>query len=73
MTEPVKNYFGWIGTFLVLIGYYLNANQITLCWPVWIIGNFLVGIYSLQKEAYPTAVLSFTLVIMSIYGYFKWL
>ena len=71
--DYVRKSLGWIGATLVLFGYYLNANQIGLCWLVWVVGNTLVGIYSIQKEAHPTAALSFILVVMSIYGYLKWL
>jgi hypothetical protein len=36
-------------------------------------GNLMVGIYSMEKEAYPTAAMSFVLVIMNIYGYINWI
>ena len=64
---------GWIGALFVLVGYYLNANQMISSWLVWVVGNTLIGIYCLKKEAYPTAVMSFVLVILNIYGYFNWL
>ena len=64
---------GWAGAVLVLVGYFLNANMNSSSWLVWIIGNTLIGIYCLNKEAYPTAVMSFALVIINIYGYAKWL
>ena len=64
---------GWLGAFLVIFGYILNANMYTSSWLVWIIGNALVGIYSVTKEAYPTAIMSFIIMIMNIYGYMTWL
>ena len=64
---------GWIGALLVLLGYYLNANGSIESWPVWAVGNLFIGKYCLNKGAYPTAVMSFILVILNIYGYFKWL
>ena len=73
MIESTKKHLGWAGASLVVVGYYLNANQISSCWLLWIVGNLLVGVYSMQKEAYPTAFLSFVLVVMSIYGYIKWI
>ena len=74
----VKKYYethvlGWIGALFVLLGYYLNANQMISSWLVWVVGNTLIGIYCLKKEAYPTAAMSFALVILNIYGYLNWL
>ena len=63
---------GWVGAVLVLYGYYLNAHMDGLCWPVWVLGNIMVGIYCIEKRAYPTALMSFVLVIMNIYGYLNW-
>ena len=63
---------GWVGAFLVLFGYYLNAHMNEYCWPTWTVGNVMVGIYCAEKRAYPTAAMSFALVIMNIYGYINW-
>ena len=63
---------GWIGTVLVLYGYYLNAHMNDLCWIIWVVGNIMVGIYCIEKRAYATAVMSFALVIMNVYGYLNW-
>jgi hypothetical protein len=67
------NALGWVGTILVLYGYYLNANMDGSCWPIWIIGNMMVGFYCVERKAYPTAVMSFILIVMNIYGYLKWI
>jgi len=64
---------GWVGTILVLYGYYLNANMNDSCWPIWLIGNLMVGFYCIERKAYPTAVMSFALVAMNVYGYLKWI
>ena len=63
---------GWIGAMLVLYGYYINAIMVKDCWPIWVIGNLLVALYCIERKAYPTAVMSFVLVIMNIYGYLNW-
>ena len=63
---------GWLGASLVMYGYYLNAHKSDLCWCIWLVGNTMVGIYCLEKKAYPTAVMSFALVIMNVYGYLNW-
>ena len=64
---------GWVGAVLVLIGYFLNANMNPISWLVWILGNTVIGVYCLNKQAYPTAVMSFALVIINVYGYIRWL
>ncbi|MAF43651.1 MAG: hypothetical protein CMI54_05725 [Parcubacteria group bacterium] len=74
----MKKYFrndilGWIGAVLVLLGYYLNANGLIECWPVWLVGNLFIGKYCLDKKAYAAAVMSFVLIILNIYGYVRWL
>ena len=76
--NSLKKYYethllGWVGALLILYGYYLNANGIIQSWLVWIVGNSLIGAYCLKKEAYPTAAMSFILVILNIYGYLNWL
>ena len=80
MSKDYKKYeikiierIGWIGAFLVVFGYYLNANHYASSWLLWIVGNGMVGLYSIYKEAYSTAVMSFVILIMNIYGYLKWL
>tara|TARA_Y100000310_G_scaffold325006_1_gene387791 strand:+ start:71 stop:295 length:225 start_codon:yes stop_codon:yes gene_type:complete len=62
----------WLGAACVIIGYYLNAHQHASSWLFWIVGNILIGFYCLNKKTYPPAVMSFVLVIINIYGYFKW-
>ena len=64
---------GWLGAGLVIFGYYLNANEYILSWLIWMVGNAMVGIYSIYKKAYSTAAMSFIIMIMNIYGYLRWL
>ena len=63
---------GWLGASLVIIGYYLNANEFISSWLVWFTGNLLVGIFSLYKKAYSTAIMSFIIMVMNVYGYLQW-
>ena len=73
-SEPLNwKLIGWIGAGLVIFGYYLNANEYITSWLVWIAGNIMVGVYSVYKKAYSTAIMSFILTIMNIYGYIRWL
>ena len=72
MQKYSSHILGWMGALLVLYGYYLNANQETSSWIVWIIGNTFVGVYCLDRKAWPTATMSFILVVLNIYGYIKW-
>ena len=75
-TAPkAKGYYeiiGWIGAGLVIFGYYLNANQYLSCWLVWAVGNLCVAGYATSRQAYSTALMSFVIALMSIYGYFSW-
>ena len=64
---------GWLGAILVIIGYYLNANEYITSWIVWMVGNALVAFYSIYKKAYSTAAMSFVIMLMNIYGYMRWL
>ena len=81
MIDWFKNYseswnwtiIGWLGAVLVIIGYYLNANEYITSWIVWMIGNAMVAVYSIHKKAYSTAVMSFIIMLMNIYGYIRWL
>ena len=70
--NKVLEKIGWLGAGLVLLGYYLNANQHISCWLVWIIGNLCVAGYSAHKKAYSTAAMSVIIAIMNVYGYLSW-
>ena len=63
---------GWLGAALVIFGYYLNANHYISSWAVWIVGNLCVMGYSIRRKAWPTALMSFIITIMNIYGFLLW-
>ncbi|GIT57272.1 MAG: hypothetical protein Ct9H300mP18_07010 [Candidatus Neomarinimicrobiota bacterium] len=68
-SEPLNwRLIGWIGAGLVIFGYYLNANEYIASWLIWIGRKYYGRIYSIYKKAYSTAVMSFILTIMNIYG-----
>jgi len=71
--DKIMERLGWVGAFLVIFGYYLNANHHLSSWIIWIIGNFCVAGYSAHKKAYSTLVMSLIITIMNIYGYISWL
>ena len=64
---------GWLGAALVVFGYYLNANHYLSSWIVWAFGNLCVMGYSIRKKAWSTALMSFVITVMNIYGYFIWI
>ena len=64
---------GWLGASFVVLGYYFNANELAISWLIWILGNTMVGFYSLTVKAYSTAMMSFIITLMNIYGYFSWI
>ena len=65
-------WLGWLGAFLVIFGYYLNANQYPSSWLIWIVGNTCVGAHCIHKNAISTATMSFLIAAFNIYGYLKW-
>ena len=75
IVQKVKDYYefiGWGSMVFIILGYYLNANQMISCFPVWFIGNILMGIYCCLKKTYPPAMLSFGIALLNIYGYISW-
>ena len=64
--------FGWLATFLILLGYYLNAKKLTVSWVVWFMGNVFNLIYSTYIEAWPQLVLAVALMALNVYGYVEW-
>ena len=63
---------GWIGTFFIPLGYYLNSNKLMSSWYAWFIGNLLLMIYSIYMNVYPQVALAIILMGLNIYGYFSW-
>ena len=72
MLETIMSTLGWIGTGLVLVGYYLNANKYVSSWLTWFTGNTCILIYSCYLEAWPMVALNAFLLCMNVYGYRKW-
>ena len=75
IAQKVKDYYefiGWGSMVFIILGYYLNANQMISCFPVWFFGNILMGIYCCLKKTYPPAMLSFGIALLNIYGYISW-
>ena len=72
MVETLMSTLGWVGTGLVLVGYYLNANKYVSSWITWFSGNTCILIYSCYLGAWPMVVLNAFLLCMNVYGYIKW-
>ena len=75
IVKKAKDYYefiGWGSMMLIVIGYYLNANQMISCFPVWFLGNIMMGTYCCMKRTYPPAILSFGIALLNIYGYISW-
>ena len=75
IVKKAKDYYefiGWGSMVLIVIGYYLNANQMVSCFPVWFLGNIMMGTYCCMKRTYPPAILSFGIALLNIYGYISW-
>jgi nicotinamide riboside transporter PnuC len=70
--DKVCERMGWIGSGLVIFGYYLNANEYVSSWLIWFVGNLCVAGYSAHKKAYPTLVMSLVIAAMNIYGFLSW-
>ena len=63
---------GWIGTLLLLFGYYLNAKKQIVSWAIWIVGNSTMLVYAWLIESSSVAFLSAVLILLNIYGYYSW-
>ena len=63
---------GWIGTALILLGYYLNAHKKASSWIVWFTGNAAMLLYSLNIMAWLQFTLAIILMILNIYGWMNW-
>ena len=63
---------GWLGTSMILLGYYLNAKKKTSSWYVWFFGNMLMFVYSMGIQAFPQVALAVVLMGLNIYGYIQW-
>lgn len=63
---------GWIGTLLVLIGYWANSNsQHRLAMLTWIVGDVLWITYDIFIENWSHMVLSLVIIGINVYGIYK--
>jgi hypothetical protein len=63
---------GWIATGLVLIGYWLNSNQLHYqAMIVWISGDIGYITYDILQKIYPHLMLSCFIIILNLYGIYK--
>jgi len=72
MSEINIEWLGWFATILLLIGYYLNAKKHIESWIVWVAGNTAMLIYAYVIHSYSIVFLSFTLIMLNVYGYISW-
>ena len=63
---------GWLGTALIMLGYYLNARKYKTCFYVWGLGNIRFLIYSYLISGTPQVAVSIFVLGMNIYGYKQW-
>jgi len=62
----------WIAVFLSIVGIILNANKLTLCWPIWILSNACWLAYSLPKKDWAYVLLWIVFSVFNGYGWYKW-
>ena len=63
---------GWISTGLVLLGYIMNARQLTIYAMIaWIIGDTGWIIYDFFIDNFSHLVLSFVIISINIYGMYN--
>ena len=63
---------GWVGTLLVLIGYWANSNsQHRLAMTTWIAGDIIWITYDIFIENWSHMVLSSVIIGINIYGIYK--
>ena len=63
---------GWIGTTMIIFGYYFNAKQLKNCFIIWGLGNIAFLIYALLINAPPQVAISIFVIGMNVYGYREW-
>ena len=63
---------GWIGTVMIIYGYYFNAKKIKTCFIIWGLGNIAFLIYALLIDAPPQVAISIFVIGMNVYGYREW-
>ena len=68
MEEIIK----WFFVGLTLIGYFLNANKIKWCFPIWIICSIGWIIINTINKEYALVGNFFVYFCFEIYGFIKW-
>ncbi len=62
----------WIACFLTALGLILNAKKKIICWPIWIIGDFLWIIHFLLTKEYAGTVVNIIFIAINICGWYSW-
>ena len=68
----IVDLIGWLGTTMIMVGYYLIAKKYNTCFYVWGIGNVAFLIYSYLIGAIPQIAVSIFVLGMNVYGYRQW-
>jgi|TARA_Y100000992_G_C20823339_1_gene285895 hypothetical protein len=63
---------GWIGTVMIIFGYYFNAKKIKTCFIIWGLGNVAFLIYAILIDAPPQIAISIFVIVMNVYGFKEW-
>tara|TARA_R100001377_G_scaffold82909_1_gene63768 strand:+ start:185 stop:427 length:243 start_codon:yes stop_codon:yes gene_type:complete len=63
---------GWVGTTMIVFGYYFNAKKLKTCFIIWGLGNVAFLIYALLINAPPQVAISIFVIGMNFYGYREW-
>ena len=64
--------FGYIASFIAILGVYFNAKKNKLCWYCWMISNMMWLIISLIRKDYAQVILWIVFFGMNFYGLYKW-
>jgi nicotinamide riboside transporter PnuC len=63
---------GWVTTIVCLIGSFLNAKKMIMCFLFWTIGNVLWLYMDIINHNYSRATLDIVQGIITLYGYTEW-
>jgi hypothetical protein len=72
MNHFIIDTIGWLGFFLILLGYYFNAKKKLYCFSIWGVGNIIYIMYGYIIHAMPIMAMSVFVLSMNIYGYLNW-
>ena len=64
--------FGYLATFVSLVGIVLNSKKKMACWIVWLFSNIMWIIYSAIEGDVPSISLWILFSIFNIYGWIQW-